>query len=117
VPTLHAFLDNFCAEGFHQTSASRGLGRTAQIQPGVYFTLEAPFVRILALYSNTQEGSGVISSEGGKFNITDLQLRFLEAALNRIKKEGFEGAVIIVVHHDPFSPSGHGGSLGMLANP
>ena len=47
VPTLKAFLENFCAEGFHQTAASGGLGRTAQIQPGVYFTLDAPFVRIL----------------------------------------------------------------------
>jgi hypothetical protein len=45
-------------------------------------------VRILALYSNIQEGSGVISSEGCKFkDITDVQLCFLEAALNRAKKE------------------------------
>lgn len=117
VPTLQAFLDNFCATAFHQTSASRGLGRTAQIQPGVYFTLEAPFVRILALYSNTLEGPGVISSEGGKFpEVTDAQLRFLEAALNRVKAEKFEGAVIIVVHHDPYGPGGHGGSAQMRAD-
>lgn len=112
--TLQAFLDNFCAEGFHQTSESGELGRTAQIQPGVFFTLEAPFVRILALYSNTLEGAGVISSEAGKFpELTDVQLEFLEAALNRIKKEQFEGAVVIVVHHDLYSP-GHGGSPEML---
>lgn len=44
--SLDAFCENFCAEGFHEAPSSRGLGRTAQIQPGVYFTLDAPFVRI-----------------------------------------------------------------------
>lgn len=117
VPTLQAFLDNFCAEGFHQTSASRGLGRTAQIQPGVFFTLEAPFVRILALYSNTLEGPGVISSEGGRFpTLIDAQSRFLEAALDRVKKERFGGAVIIAVHHDPYSLGFSGGSPRMVAD-
>jgi hypothetical protein len=115
--TLKAFVDNFCGEGFHQTSASHGLGRTAQIQPGVFFTLEAPFVRILALYSNTLDGPGVVSSEGGKFpQLSDAQLRFLEAAFNRIKNEKFQGAVIIVVHHDPYGPGGRGGSKEMLAD-
>src|SRR6185437_8158005 len=53
-PSLQAFLDNFCAAGkpVHQVQQAGGLVRTAQIQPGVYFTLEAPFLRILGLYSN-----------------------------------------------------------------
>src|SRR5262249_32116036 len=53
-PTLSAFLANFCTAGQspHRTPETGGLVRTAQIQPGVYYTLEAPFVRILALYSN-----------------------------------------------------------------
>jgi hypothetical protein len=105
--TLAAFIENFCAEGFHETDASRGLGRTAQIQPGVYFTLEAPFVRILALYSNILEGPGVISGQGSTFpELNGAQLQFLEAALNRVKNERFKGAVIIAVHHDLFSPAG-----------
>jgi hypothetical protein len=49
--TLAAFLENFCTSGQppHRTPESGGLARTAQVQPGVYFTLEAPFVRILGL--------------------------------------------------------------------
>jgi hypothetical protein len=49
VESLAAFLENFCASGQapHRTAESGGLARTAQVQPGVYFTLEAPFVRIL----------------------------------------------------------------------
>jgi TIR domain/Calcineurin-like phosphoesterase len=116
--TLAAFIENFCAEGFHETDASRGLGRTAQIQPGVYFTLEAPFVRILALYSNILEGPGVISGHDSTFpELNRVQLQFLEAALNRVKNEKFQGAVIIAVHHDLYSPAGkHGGSPQLLAD-
>jgi hypothetical protein len=101
---INAFLDNFCATGFHLTDAARGINRTAQIQPGVYFTFQAPFVRIIALYSNAGETAGVISSEGGVAGqVGDQQLAFLESALNQIKTENFRGAVIVAVHHDPYS--------------
>jgi hypothetical protein len=48
VTTLAGFLENFCATEFEVTSEAGGLSRTAQIQPGVFFTFEAPSVRILA---------------------------------------------------------------------
>jgi hypothetical protein len=113
---LQAFLDNFCAPRFEQTPEAGGLDRTAMIQPGVYFTLEAPFVRILGLYSNALEDPGVISSQGGTVKeVTDVQLDFLRAALKRVKKEQFQGALIIAVHHPPFTTaSKHSGSPLML---
>jgi hypothetical protein len=104
-PSLQAFIENFCAAGQdpHRTPEAGGLLRTAQIQPGVYFTLEAPFVRIIGLYSNCLEDPGVISSEGGKYPyLTDVQLTFLETALKRVADEEFEGAVIIALHHPPY---------------
>jgi hypothetical protein len=115
VSTLAAFLENFCAEGFHVTQAARGIGRTAQIQPGVYFTLEAPFIRIIALYSNVLEGPGVISDQ----KIPELgrgQVEFLEAAFRRVRTEGFKGAVILAVHHDVYSQPRHGRSPKILAD-
>ncbi len=36
-------------------------------QPGVYFTLDAPFVSIVGLYTNVLDGPGVISSQGGRY--------------------------------------------------
>lgn len=42
--TLAAFLENFCARAFEVAPEAGGLSRTAQIQPGVFFTFEAPFV-------------------------------------------------------------------------
>jgi hypothetical protein len=106
--TLAAFLANFCTAGQppHRTADAGELARTAQIQPGVYFTLEAPFVRILGLYSNCLEDPGVISQQTGKRpsypNLSNVQLTFLNAALARIKKQKFAGAVIIAVHHPPY---------------
>ena len=78
VATLAAFLENFCAAPphFHVTPEAGGLSRTAQIQPGVFFTFEAPMVRILALYGNTLEDPGVIADG----DIGDSQIKYLEAA-------------------------------------
>ena len=118
VPTLDAFLRNFCAPTPAQSPDAGGLLRTTMIQPGVYFTLEAPFVRILGLYSNTLEDPGVISDENGAHSMLDSrQITFLTTALTRSKNENFKGALIIAVHHPPFTGgSVHGGSPLMLAD-
>ena len=115
-PTLDAFLRNFCAASPTQAPDAGGLLRTTMIQPGVYFTLEAPFVRILGLYSNVLEDPGIISSEGGTNKaLDDRQLTFLTTALKRIKSENFTGAIIIATHHPSFTGgSVHGGSPRML---
>jgi hypothetical protein len=117
-PTLDAFLRNFVAPSAAQSPDSGGLLRTTMIQPGVYFTLEAPFVRILGLYSNVLEDPGVISDENGSNTVLDQrQVTFLSTALARAKSENFAGAVIITVHHPPFTGgSTHGGSPMMLAD-
>ncbi len=117
-PTLDAFLKNFCTATPAQSSDAGNLVRTTMIQPGVYFTLEAPFVRILGLYSNVLEDPGVISGEKGQNKVLDnRQVAFLTAALKRVQSDKFTGAVIIAVHHPPFTGgSDHGGSPLMLAD-
>ena len=116
-PTLDAFLRNFCAANATTSPDAGLLVRTTMIQPGVYFTFDAPFVRILGLYSNVLEDPGVISSQGGTNSLDDRQITFLTTALKRIKSEKYNGAVIIAVHHPPFTGgSTHGGSPQMLAD-
>jgi hypothetical protein len=113
VATLAAFLENFCVvpPHFHVTPEAGGLSRTAQIQPGVFFTFEAPMVRILALYSNTLEDPGVIADS----DIGDSQIKYLEAALKRVKSESFDGALILAHHHPAYTAgSQHGWSTDML---
>ena len=136
VDPLTTFIANFCAPGDpHRTSEAGNLPRTAQIQPAIYFTLEAPFVRILGLYSNCLEDPGIISDQGSSTYsfLGTTQVDYLKAALTRIKKEQFKGAVIIAVHHPPYvaeikdeanpakpkkakATGNHGGSPAMLAD-
>jgi hypothetical protein len=117
-PTLQAFLRNFCAASPAPSPDAGGLVRTTMIAPGVYFTLEAPFVRILGLYSNVLEDPGVISAQGTTYPTLDnRQIAFLTAALQRVTSDNFTGAVIIAVHHPPYTGgSTHGGSPDMLAD-
>lgn len=113
--SLSAFYRNFCADckqGFLVSPDAGNLSRTAQIQPGVFFTFEAPYVRIIALYSNVLEDPGVISDDGTY--VGNSQLTFLEAALNRVKSDKFKGALLFAHHHPPYVARGrHGWSVDM----
>jgi hypothetical protein len=111
--SLAAFLRNFCsdpANGYVVTPEAGGLSRTAQVQPGVFYTFDAPFVRILVVYSNTLEDPGVISDA----NTGDSQLQYLKAALQRVKDENYKGALLFAHHHPPYAMGGqHSSSTEM----
>jgi hypothetical protein len=111
VITLAAFLDNFCAPEFEIRPEAGGLSRTAQIEPGVFFTFEALLMRVIALYSNVLEDPGVIASK----ELGNSQLDFLKAALTRAKT--FSGALILAHHHPAYTVgSTHGWSIDMTAH-
>ena len=114
-PTLDAFLRNFVSEEPVQTPEAGGLVRTSMTEPGVYFAFDAPFVTIIGLYSNVLEDPGVLSSQGDATSpVSDEQLVFLAAQLNRVKDSG--NAVIVALHHPPFVFGGeHAGSPVMSA--
>lgn len=118
IPTLTAFLANFCAPKAGPSPDAGGLVRTLMTQPGAYFTLDAPFVSIIGLYSNVLDGPGVISSQSGHYPTLagDVQLKFLTNELKRLKADRQAGkrAIIIAVHHPPASVDAkHGGSSGV----
>jgi hypothetical protein len=127
---LTIFSRNFCSPSVVITAEARSLHRTAMTQPGVYFTLDAPFVRIIGLFSNSLEDPGVIApvsakKKGGKAKWTlvpPFQLPYLASQLGRVKQENYKGALLIAVHHPPFSYSppptqeGRGGNHGSSTN-
>jgi predicted phosphodiesterase len=117
-PTLEAFLRNFCASSPVSSPDAPGSSRTTMTQPGVYFTLDAPCVSIIGLYSNVLEHPGVISSQGGRFALPDDQLGFLEAELKRLKpeREALQRAVVLAMHHPPVSFDATHGSSPIMAN-
>ncbi len=89
-------------------------------QPGVYFTLDAPFVSIIGLYTNVLEGPGVITDEDGHYPALkgDGQYDWLVSELQRLAplRKALDRAVILACHHPPASADvTHGGTTG-LAN-
>jgi Calcineurin-like phosphoesterase len=112
---LVTFQRNFCAKNPVITPEAGSLHRTAMTQPGVYFTLDAPFVRIIGLFSNALEDPGVISNLDHKWHtISNIQIDFLKAQLQKIKDEKYPGAVLLATHHPPFSytPRTETGGIG-----
>jgi len=118
VPTLAAFLTNFCSASPGPSPDAPSVARFVMTQPAVYFTLDAPFVSIIGLYSNVLDtGGGIISSQGGRFPLVNDQLDFLTEELNRLKpdREAGNRAIIIAVHHPPLSVDAKtGGSGGLM---
>jgi Calcineurin-like phosphoesterase len=119
--TLVPFMRNFCADTPGPSPDSGTLVRSTMNQPGVYFTLEAPFVTIIGLYTNVLEGPGVISSQNWQpgpvhYPISDEQLDFLTSELTRVRpsREALEQVVIVACHHPPISvDTQHGGWVGL----
>jgi calcineurin-like phosphoesterase family protein len=117
---LTTFQRNFCQDKPVITKEARSLHRTAMTQPGVYFALDAPFVRIIGLFSNALEDPGVISNKEKKWpGVDNKQLDFLTAQLKRVKTDNFKGALLLAAHHPPYSyspppkkGSGAGGNHG-----
>ena len=94
--SLDAFVANFCTSQPTRNSDSQGAVRTTMDQPGVYFTLNAPFVKFIGLYSNTGEGGteGVIADP----KVGDAQLIFLEAATRRGKSRAGQRSMARIDH-------------------
>ena len=104
--TLQGFVENFCTQAPSKNPEAQGLARTTMIQPGVYFTLHAPFVDIIGLYSNIAEGGteGVISGPiAGPAQLAFLQQQL--AAIAAARKSGTRNALLLAVHHPPFTGS------------
>ena len=99
-PSLAGFFDNFCDTQPQHASPYR----MSMTQPYAYWTLDAPFVTIIGLYSNV-EGS---LDARGRYE----QQQFLLTQLSGAPKDK---RIIVAVHHPPFSlDSVHGGSPDIL---
>jgi hypothetical protein len=97
-PSLTAYVNNFCADKPHFTPDAHEANREAMVQPNVYWTLEAPYVTIVGLYSNVPSG--------GEFD--DTQLTWFANELSSARKGR---ALIVCVHHPLYSLDNfHGGS-------
>ena len=112
--SLAAFWANFCQPKPGVPPGAGTIYREMVSQPGAYWYLDAPFVDIIGLYSNIGEGPGFISvPTTGGIKQTD----WLTTTLTSIHKKrttATRKALIIAVHHPPFSNGGHSSSVDML---
>lgn len=113
-PSLKDFLANFCAGTAEvpKQAADSGIYRETMTQPGVYWMLDAPFVRIVGLYSNRLENPGFLQGITKGKNDTS-QIEWLRRTLKNIVAAKEKKALIIATHHPPYSQSGHSGSSEM----
>jgi acid phosphatase type 7 len=102
VSSLDGFVKNFCARQRGISPDALDIARDAMIQPHVYWTLDAPLLTIIGLYSNVPDG-GVIKED---------QFDWFKHELETAPKEN---ALIVAIHHPPFSgDEEHSGSDAML---
>ena len=112
---LAAFLANFCAPSQAVPVIAGTIYRETMNQPGVYYLLDAPFVQIVALYSNAAENPGFISGTIPGNAQKDWLLKTLQT-ITAARKAGNRKALIFATHHPPFTAGGHAPSTEMLAD-
>lgn len=111
--SLRAFLANFCAASQSVPAVAGTIYRETMNQPGVYYLLDAPFVQIVALYSNAAENPGFISGAIPG----NAQKQWLQETLAQIVRDrdaGKRKALVMATHHPPFTAGGHSPSTEML---
>jgi Calcineurin-like phosphoesterase len=114
--TLAAFQENFCQDQTSKPPASATIYREMISQPGVYWWLDAPFVDIVTLYSNVADGPGYISDDHVVGTVQKNWFTKTLATISANRKKGTRKALIVAVHHPPFSGGGHSPSVEMLAD-
>lgn len=114
--SLDAFIKNFCNSQPTVPEGANGIYRQMVSQPGVYWQLNTPFADILGLYTNVDESQGYITSS----IIGHDQFTWLINTLKKIHQDrasfNIKKALIIAVHHPPYSNGGHHSSNKMLAD-
>ncbi|HEX3625568.1 MAG TPA: metallophosphoesterase [Verrucomicrobiae bacterium] len=112
---LSDFQTYFCADSQQVPPMAGSIFRQTVNQPGVYWCLDAPFVQIIGLYSNSAENPGFISGP----KIGQDQKNWLAKTLKTLKAardKGTRKALLFATHHPPYSSGGHSGSPEMLAD-
>lgn len=95
--SLEGFMVNFCAPDNTVAPDARDVPRPAMTQPNCYWTLIAPLVTIVGLYTNCP-GHGVVHKDQADWFAAEL------AAADTTK------ALIVALHHPPYSADGHHGA-------
>jgi Icc-related predicted phosphoesterase len=104
--SLDAFVKFFCSKTPVIPPEAGDSVRTTMTQPNVYWTTVTPVANIIGLYTNVPEG-GIIKDDQKKWFVKEL----IAADKERANK-----ALIVTLHHPPYSmDTHHGASVKMQA--
>jgi len=104
--TLDAFYTAFCNVAPKTIHFGKGNIRKSQVQPHVYWTMQAPLATIIGLHTNVPK-YGHVDREQKNWFIKELR----HAALFHQEK-----AIIVCMHHAPYSADvNHGSSEAMIS--
>lgn len=99
---FYAAFCNICPKTIYFGMASK---RKSQVQPNVYWTMQAPLATIIGLHTNVPK-YGCIEKEQQRWFVNELK----HAALHKADK-----AIIVCMHHAPYSAdNNHGSSQPMI---
>jgi calcineurin-like phosphoesterase family protein len=103
--SLDAFTRVFCDTKSQQISLAGDTGRNSMTQPNVYWTLQTPLANFIGLYANVLK-YGAITDEQKAWFISELKAAATERA---------EKAIVVCLHHAPYSADiNHGSSEAMI---
>jgi len=103
--SLDAFKAVFCDTESRHIPFAEDVNRKSMTQPNVYWTLDTPLATIIGLHSNVPK-YGLIGEDQRKWFVEEL----IAAGKERPNK-----AIIITIHHAPYSTDeNHGSSLAMI---
>lgn len=102
---LEAFYTAFCNTCPATLHFGSGISRKSQVQPNVYWTMESPLATIIGLHTNVPK-FGCIKKEQQDWFIKELK---------HAAKYSSEKAIIVCMHHAPYSADvNHGSSMPMV---
>lgn len=99
--SLEGFMANFCSPYPAVTPDAHDVSRPAMTQPNCYWTLTAPLVTIIGLYTNCPE-HGVVEPD---------QVEWFQGELEAADKSK---ALIVALHHPPYSADSHHGASAAM---
>lgn len=103
--SLDAFMKVFCDTTRRPVAFSGGSERMSMIQPNVYWTLNTPLANIIGMHSNVPK-FGIVTEE---------QQNWLKEELKAADQERPGKALILCIHHAPYSADvNHGSSMPMI---
>ncbi|HEV3322775.1 MAG TPA: metallophosphoesterase [Solirubrobacteraceae bacterium] len=101
VPSLSAFVENFCASTPHLDPQAGESNRDTMTEPNVYWTLQDELLSVVGMYTNVPEGGQVQQDQ-------------VEWLVGELKSAPTDRALLVALHHPPYSADAHhGGSARM----